>query len=229
MYRKLFAALLATCSVPAVAQQASDNAVPALSQDQIVAFNQAVSDFNAGQEALKQKNYAEATAKYQSALPAVRDAVRSAPGNMDYVNFLANLLYTNAAAEAALQKTDQALALMEESIPHWRRVVESKPAEQQNQRVLASILTQVANAKLVKGNKAEAAALYNESLALARRLVSATPDAANRNLLLSALVGASQTGTTAAKAEAIKMAKAMIADGSVNAANKPAAEVLSRY
>ena len=53
-------------------------------------------------------------------------------------------------------------------------------------------------------------------------------DAVNKNILLSALIGASQSaGDPALQTEAVAMSKAMIADGSVDATNKPAAQALS--
>ncbi|MGE4429892.1 MAG: hypothetical protein AB7E05_04015 [Sphingobium sp.] len=216
-------------AAPASAPAAADAATPAaeLTPEQIAAFNQAVKDFGAGQQAQQANDNATASAKYTAALPAIRDMVKAQPDNMENVNFLANALYASAAAEIALQKTDQGVALMEESIPHWRKVAAANASDTASQKVLASIATQVANVKLSKQDKAGAAPLYNEAITLSRKLVAATPDAANKNLLLGALIGASQTSEDAAiKTEAASLSKSMLADGSVDAANKPAAEIL---
>jgi len=231
MYRALLTAFLVSISAPALAQASAQAdaapAAPALTPEQIAAFNQAVTDFNAAQQAQQANDNATAATRYAAALPAIRDVVKAQPGNIDNVNFLANALYANAAANLALQKTDEGVALLEESIPHWRTVVQAKPAESANKKILASVATQVANVKLSKQDKAGAASLYAEALTVARALVAAQPDAANRNLLLSALIGASQTSEDAAvKAEAVSLSKTMLADGSVDAVNKPAAEVL---
>jgi len=237
MYRALLTALIVSSSVPALAQQTEGAAAPAaeraaapastLTAEQATAFNQAVADFTAAQKAQQANDNATASAKYAAALPAIRDVVKAQPDNIDNVAFLANALYASAAAEIALQKTDQGVALMEESIPYWRKSVAAKPADTTSQQVLTSLVTQVANVKLSKQDKAGAAPLYAEGLTLGRKLVAATPDATNRNLLLGALIGASQTSDDAAiKAEAASLSKTMLADGSVDAANKPAAEVL---
>ena len=151
------------------------------------------------------------------------------PGKIDNVNFLANALYAAAAANAALQKLDAVAPLYEESLPYWRQVVQAKPADAQSRGVLTGILIQTANFKLGKQDKAGAAPLYAEAVPLARKAVAEQANAVNRNLLLAALIGASQTSEDAAlKAEASTMSKAMIADGTVDAANKPSAQVLAQ-
>lgn len=254
MNRALLTAILVSCSVPAFAQQqdapapatpetaaptAPETAAPAteaatptpapatLTPEQVAAFNQAVKDFSAGQQAQQANDNATASAKYAAALPAIREVVKAQPDNIENVNFLANALYASAAAEIALQKTDQGVALMEESIPHWRKAVAASAADTASQKVLASLSTQVANVKLSKQDKAGAAPLYAEAVALSRKLVATAPDAANKNLLLGALIGASQTSEDAAiKTEAASLSKSMLADGSVDATNKPAAQIL---
>lgn len=237
MYRAL-PTLFALClALPAAAQ---DNAAapataqppasaPALSQEQIMAFNKAVTDFTAGQQAQQKGDNATALAKYDAALPAIRDAVKTQPDKIDNVNFLANALYATAAANAALQKLDAVAPLYEESLPHWRKVVVARPTDAQSRGVLTGILIQVGNFKLGKQDKAGAAPLYAEAIPLARKAVAEQANPVNRNLLLAALIGASQTSEDAAvKAEAASMSKAMIADGSVDAANKPSAQVLAQ-
>lgn len=214
-------------SVPPAANPATP--APALSQEQIVAFNKAVTDFTAGQQAQQKGDNATALAKYEAALPAIRDAVKIQPGKIDNVNFLANALYAAAAANAALQKLDAVAPLYEESLPYWRQVVQAKPTDDQSRGVLTGILIQTANFKLGKQDKAGAAPLYAEAVPLARKAVAEQANAVNRNLLLAALIGASQTSEDAAlKAEAATMSKAMIADGTVDAANKPSAQVLAQ-
>ena len=237
MYRALptlFALCLAlpaagqdNAAAPATAQPPAS--APALSQEQIMAFNKAVTDFTAGQQAQQKGDNATALAKYDAALPAIRDAVKTQPDKIDNVNFLANALYATAAANAALQKLDAVAPLYEESLPHWRKVVVARPTDAQSRGVLTGILIQVGNFKLGKQDKAGAAPLYAEAIPLARKAVAEQANPVNRNLLLAALIGASQTSEDAAvKAEAASMSKAMIADGSVDAANKPSAQVLAQ-
>ncbi|TNE41659.1 MAG: hypothetical protein EP321_03170 [Sphingomonadales bacterium] len=241
MHRALLTALVFSIAVPATAQEAASppastsdqdqNApsAPAMSPEQIAAFNQAVADFNAGQQAQQGGDNMTALAKYEAALPAVRDAVKVDPANLDYVNFLANALYAAAAANAALQKMDAIAPLYEESAPYWRQVVKAKPADAQSRMVLTSILTQLGNVKLIAQDKVGAAPYYTEAVQLARKSVAEKADAANRNMLLSALVGASQASEDPAiKAEAATLSKAMLTDGTVDAINKPAAEILSQ-
>src|SRR3546814_14094165 len=100
-----------------------------MTQEQIAAFNQAVADFTAGQQLQQAANNAGAIAKYEGALPAIRTAVKVQPNNMDYVSFLANTLYADAAAQAAVQHTDPVISLYQEATPTWRKTVEAKPAE----------------------------------------------------------------------------------------------------
>lgn len=240
MHKAFLTTLFLSAALPAAAQEtapaaqapAATSAVtpaPALSQAQIVAFNKAVTDFTAGQQAQQKGDNATALAKYEAALPAIRDAVKTQPGKIENVNFLANALYAAAAANAALQKLDAVAPLYEESLPYWRQVVQDKPADAQSRGVLTGILIQTANFKLGKQDKAGAAPLYAEAVPLARKAVAEQANAVNRNLLLAALIGASQTSEDAAlKAEAATMSKAMIADGTVDAANKPSAQVLAQ-
>lgn len=214
--------------MPALAQ----NAAPAAAQmtpDQVTAFNQAVADFTAAQAAQQGGDNAGALAKYEAALPAIRTAVQVQPTNIDNVNFLANALYAAAAAAGAQQQIDKTLALYEESVPHWRKLVETKPADATSRNILSGILVQLGNAKLAKQDKAGAAPLYAEGLTLARKSVAENgSDPIVKNLQLSALIGASQTSDDAAiKTEAATTAKAMLADGSVDAVNKPAAQALA--
>ncbi len=214
--------------MPALAQ----NAAPAAAQmtpDQVTAFNQAVADFTAAQAAQQGGDNAGALVKYEAALPAIRTAVQVQPTNIDNVNFLANALYAAAAAAGAQQQIDKTLALYEESVPHWRKLVETKPADATSRNILSGILVQLGNAKLAKQDKAGAAPLYAEGLTLARKSVAENgSDPIVKNLQLSALIGASQTSDDAAiKTEATTTAKAMLADGSVDAVNKPAAQALA--
>ena len=243
MYKASLTTIFLSAALPAAAQETAPAApapamppaanpatpAPTLSQEQIVAFNKAVTDFTAGQQAQQKGDNATALAKYEAALPAIRDAVKIQPGKIDNVNFLANALYAAAAANAALQKLDAVAPLYEESLPYWRQVVQAKPADAQSRGVLTGILIQTANFKLGKQDKAGAAPLYAEAVPLARKAVAEQANAVNRNLLLAALIGASQTSEDAAlKAEAATMSKAMIADGTVDAANKPSAQVLAQ-
>lgn len=240
MHKAFLTTLFLSAALPAAAQETAPVAqapaatpaatpAPALSQAQIAAFNKAVTDFTAGQQAQQKGDNATALAKYEVALPAIRDAVKTQPGKIENVNFLANALYAAAAANAALQKLDAVAPLYEESLPYWRQVVQAKPTDAQSRGVLTGILIQTANFKLGKQDKAGAAPLYAEAVPLARKAVAEQADAVNRNLLLAALIGASQTSEDVAlKAEAATMSKAMIADGTVDAANKPSAQVLAQ-
>lgn len=225
MNRALLTALLVAISLPVSAQQSVSSV---LTTEQVTAFNQAVAEFKTAQEAQQANDNATAAAKYTVALPAIREVVKAQPDNIDNIGFLANALYSNAAVQIALQKPEQGLALMEESIPHWRKVVEAKPEDLGSQKVLVSILTQLANVQLSKEDKVGAAPLYDEAVTFGRKLVQSAPDAENKNLLLSAMIGASQTSEDQAlKNEVTSMAKAMIADGSVSVVNRPAAEAIS--
>lgn len=240
MHKAFLTTLFFSAALPAAAQETAPAAqapaatpaatpAPALSQAQIAAFNKAVTDFTAGQQAQQKGDNATALAKYEVALPAIRDAVKTQPGKIENVNFLANALYAAAAANAALQKLDAVAPLYEESLPYWRQVVQAKPTDAQSRGVLTGILIQTANFKLGKQDKAGAAPLYAEAVPLARKAVAEQTNAVNRNLLLAALIGASQTSEDAAlKAEAATMSEAMIADGTVDAANRPSAQVLAQ-
>ncbi|MGE4323594.1 MAG: hypothetical protein AB7E60_11265 [Sphingobium sp.] len=238
MYRSTFAVLftLSALGAPALAQDASEPAAlseqaaaSALSPEQIAAFNKAVTDFTAGQTAQQAGDNAGAIAKYEAALPAIRAAVQAQPGNIDNVNFLANALYANAAANGAIGKMDQVIALYEEAAPHWRQVVEAKPTDGASRNIFAGLLVQLGNKKLGAQDKAGADPLYQEALGLARKSVEENgDDPVNRNLLLSALIGASQTGgDPALQAELLDMGKSMMADGSIDAMNKPSIEILT--
>lgn len=244
MHHALLTTLALSVALPAAAQESAPNpatpatppaqapaATPAatLSQEQIVAFNKAVTDFTAGQQAQQKGDNATALTKYEAALPAIRDVVKTQPDKIDNVNFLANALYATAAANAALQKLDAVAPLYEESLPHWRKIVMAKPTDAQSRGVLTGILIQLGNFKLGKQDKAGAAPYYAEAIPLARKAVAEQPTPVNRNLLLASLIGASQTSQDPAlKAEAATMSKAMIADGSVDAVNKPSAQVLAQ-
>lgn len=239
MHRPLLTLLTLSAALPAAAQEAAStpattqapasSPAPELSQEQIVAFNKAVTDFTAGQQAQQKGDNATALAQYEAALPAIRDAVRTQPDKIDNVNFLANALYATAAANAALQKLDAVAPLYEESLPHWRKVVAARPTDAQSRSVLTGILIQLGNFKLGKQDKTGAGPLYAEAIPLARKAVAEQSNPVNRNLLLAALIGASQTSEDAAlKAEAASMSKAMVADGTVDAANKPSAQVLAQ-
>ena len=246
MRKALLTTLFLSAAVPAVAQETTPPAeapaaeapaaeaaaaapAQALSQEQIAAFNQAVADFTAGQQAQQAGDNATALAKYDAALPAIRDVVKTQPGKIENVNFIANALYAAAAANAALQKLDAVAPLYEESLPYWRQVVEAKPADAQSRGVLTGILIQLGNFKLGNQDKAGAAPLYAEAIPLARQAVAQQPTPASRNLLLAALIGASQTSEDAAlKAEAATMSKTMIANGTVDAVNKPSAQILAQ-
>ncbi len=246
MYKAAFASLLTfaapmALSAPALAQAqapaaASPAAAPAASTpagemtpEQIAAFNKAVTDFTAGQTAQQGGDNATAVAKYEAALPAIRKAVEVQPDKIDNVNFLANALYADAAAQSALGKADQVIALFNESVPHWRKVVTAKPTDAASRDIFTGVLTQLGNQKLVAQDKAGADALYAEAVTLARKSVAEKPaDAAARNLLLGALIGQSQTSADPkVKEEAVTMGKAMLADGSVDAVNKPSVEALT--
>lgn len=194
--------------------------------EQITAFNAAVATFTDGQKAQQAGDNANALAKYEAALPAIRDIVKAQPGNLTNVNFLANVLYAAAAANAGLGKMDALVPLYEESLPYWREVVMAKP-EMANRNVLTGILTQLGNVKLAQQDKAGAIPFYSEALTFARQSVAEKADAQNRNLLLSALIGASQASEDETlKTEVAALSKEMIADGTVNPANKPAAQIL---
>ena len=235
MTRTALIALMMTMTAPAIAQTADAPATPApagaaeMSQAQVAAFNQAVTDFTAGQTAQQGGDNAGALAKYEAALPAIRTAVQVQPNNIDNINFLANALYAAAAAAGAQQKLDMTLTYYEESAPFWRKVVAAKPADAVSRDILAGILIQLGNAKLVKQDKAGADPLYTEGLALARKSVAEkAADPIAKNLLLSALMGSSQTSADPKiKDEAVATSKAMLADNSVDAVNKPAAQVLA--
>lgn len=235
------AAPLALCA-PTLAQEApaaqdapveaTDPAAPVakeMTPDQIAAFNQAVTDFTAGQSAQQTGDNAGAVAKYDVALPPIRTAVELDPTKIDNVNFLANALYADAAAYGALGQMDKVIALYDESLPHWRKVVETKPTDPASRNILAGILIQVGNQKLAASDTDGADPYYQEALPLARKSVEEQPaDAASKNILLSALIGASQTSMVEGlRDEVIAMGKAMTADGSIDAANKPSIAALT--
>lgn len=196
---------------------------------EIAAFNKAVTDFTAGQAAQQKGDNANAVAKYDAALPAIRTAVEADPAKTDNVNFLANALYADAAAYGALGQMDKVIALYGESLPHWRKVVEINPADAASRNILAGILIQMGNKELRDHDRAGADPYYEEALALARKSVAEKPtDAISKNVLLSALIGASQTSTEEGlREEAISMGKAMTADGTIDAINKPSIETMT--
>ncbi|MDX3900751.1 MAG: hypothetical protein QHC40_09620 [Sphingobium sp.] len=229
----LSAPALAQAQAPApaspAAAPAASTAAGEMTPEQIAAFNKAVTDFTAGQTAQQGGDNATAVAKYEAALPAIRKAVEVQPDKIDNVNFLANALYADAAAQSALGKADQVIALFNESVPHWRKVVTAKPTDATSRDIFAGVLTQLGNQKLVAQDKPAADAFYAEAVTLARKSVAEKPgDAAAKNLLLGALIGQSQTSADPkVKEEAVTMGKAMLADGSVDAVNKPSVEALT--
>lgn len=228
MHRALMAALSLSIALPAAAQDTA--AVPAtqMTAEQITAFNQAITDFAAGQKAQQAGDNAGALTKYEAALPGIRGGAQAQPDNMQMVTFLANALYTTAGVNAALGKMDAVIPLYEEALPNWRKVVQAKPEDVGSSMVLGSILTQLGNAKMTKQDKAGANVYYTEALTVERKLVAASPSAQTKNLLLSTLIGASQASDDPAiKTEVTSMSKSMLADGTVDAGNKPAAQILA--
>lgn len=219
----LAAPLVAT---PAFAAPAAKAAATAMTPDQIAAFNQAVSDFTAGQTAQQAGDNVEAVARYEAALPAIRMAVEVDPAKLDNVNFLANALYADAAAQGALGHMDQVTALYGEAAPHWRKLVEAKPTDMASRNILAGILIQLGNHRFNAGDLDGADPYYQEALILARRSVADNgADNASRNLLLGALVGASQTGADPAlRIEMFKLGRAMLSDGTIDDLNKAAVQ-----
>ena len=111
----------------------------------------------------------------------------------------------------------------------WRKVVEAKPADAASRNILAGILIQMGNQKLAAQDKVGSAPLYAEALTLARKSASENAnDKVTKNILLSALIGSSQTSSDPAlKTEAVTLSKTMLANGTVDATNKPAAEALT--
>ncbi|QGP79887.1 hypothetical protein [Sphingobium sp. CAP-1] len=200
-----------------------------LTQAEIKAFNQAVTAFTAGQTAQQKGDNQAAVTHYDAALPAIRVAVEADPAGIDNVAFLANALYADAAAYGALGQMDKVTPLYQEALPHWRRLVEAKPADATSRNILASILIQIGNSKLADHDRSGADPYYAEALPLARKGVEEQPnDPAARNVLLSALIGAGQTSTEEGMLEeALNMGKAMIADGSIDASNRPTVETMT--
>src|SRR3546814_17362866 len=84
------------------------------------------------------------------------------------------------------------------------------------------MLVQLGNKSLSGQDKATANGYYKEATELARKSAKAAPtDAVSKNLLLSALIGLSQTSdATADRAEAGAMGKKMMADGTIAAVNQ---------
>lgn len=245
--RSVLTALMVV-SVPAFAQMAPDAAPPEappvegaasatdaapvardLTPEEIAAFNKAVSDFTAGQAAQQKGDNAAAVAKYDAAMPAIRAAVEADPSKMENVNFLANALYAQAAAYGALGQMDRVIPLYEEAAPHWRKLVEAKPTDVAGRNILAGILIQLGNQNLRDHDRGGADPFFEEALKLARQTVADQPgDAVSKNVLLSALVGASQTSVQeGVRDEAINMGKAMIADGTIDATNRPQIETMT--
>jgi tetratricopeptide (TPR) repeat protein len=213
----------------APAPEAATEAPPAareMTKAEIAAFNKAVDAFTAGQALQQKGDNAGAVAKYDAALPAIRTAVEADPAAVDNVTFLANALYADAAAYGAMGQMDKVVPLYEEALPHWRKVVDGKPEDATSRNILAGILVQVGNSKLAVQDRGGADPYYAEALTLARKSVEESPqDAVSRNLLLSALIGAGQTSTQEGMLEeALTMGKAMIADGSIDAVNRPTVE-----
>lgn len=237
MLKPIFAALVlagsASIAVPVMAQEApsTGQAAPAsaLTEAQIVAFNKAVADFTEGQKLQQGGDNAGASAKYDLALPAIRDAAKAEPENMNYVSFLGNALYAQAAAKAGSGDMNAVVALYTEAAPLWRKVVQAKPEDAVSRTILTGMLVQLGNASLAAQNKAQADPFYREAMEMARKSVAASAqDAVARNQLLGSLIGLSQTSEDASvREEAAALSKSMLADGSVDAANKPAAQALA--
>lgn len=201
-----------------------------LTSAEVAAFNKAVTDFSAGQTAQQKGDNQGAVAKYDAALPAIRTAVEADPAKIDNVTFLANALYADAAAYGALGQMDRVIPLYEESLPHWRRVVDASPQDATSRNILAGILVQVGNQKLGMQDRSGAQPYYAEALKLSRKAVAEAPaDNVARNLLLSALIGAGQTSTEEGMLEeALTMGKAMMADGTIDAVNRPTIEAMTQ-
>ena len=91
------------------------------------------------------------------------------------------------------------------------------------------MLVQLGNKALTAKDKAGAGAYYREATDLARKSVTEAPaDPLNKNLLLSALIGLSQTSEDkAVMDEALAMGKKMMAEGSIDAVNKPSIEIMT--
>ncbi|WP_420142974.1 hypothetical protein [Sphingobium sp.] len=200
-----------------------------LTSAEIAAFNQAVTDFAAGQAAQQKGDNAAAVAKYDAAMPAIRTAVEADPSKMDNVNFLANALYAQAAAYGALGQMDRVIPIYVEAVPHWRKLVEAKPTDVAGRNILAGILIQLGNQNLRDHDRGGADPFFEEAVKLARQTVADQPaDAVSKNVLLSALIGASQTSVQEGIGdEAIGMGQAMIADGSIDATNRPQIETMT--
>lgn len=199
-----------------------------MTPDQIAAFNQAVTDFTAAQQMQQAGDNAGALVKYESVLPAIRTAVQVSPDNSDYGHFLANALYAAAAAQAGLKNYDAVIDLYKEAVPLWRKITLANKDDTNSRNVLTSMLIQLGNKALVGKDKGGAGAYYKEALDLARKSANVPADATGKNLLLSALIGLSQTSEDKSfRDEAIALGKAMIADGSIDAANKPSIEIMT--
>src|SRR3546814_4481520 len=129
-----------------------------------------------------------------SDLPAIRTAVKGQPNNMDYVSFLANTRYADAAAQAAVQNFDAVISLYQEALPQWRKIVAAKPADATSRNILAGMLVPLGNKSLSGQDTATANAYYKEATELDRKSATAAPtDAVSTKPLLSAVIGLSQT------------------------------------
>jgi len=220
-------ALLLTAALPASAEEATPQ--NSLSTEQTSAFSTAINEFTAAQKAQQAGNNTIALSGYERALPAIRKVVEVQPDNLANVKFLANVLYVTAIAKASTQNFDAAMPLLEESLPQWRKIVAQEGSDTQSQTLFASILTQLGNAKTGKQDKTGALPLYTEAIAQARQALTKKPDKSSKNLLLGALIGASQAGDDPVlKSEVAAMSRSMIADGSVDATNRPSAQILAR-
>ncbi|WP_066702963.1 tetratricopeptide repeat protein [Sphingobium amiense] len=248
MTRSIVPALLVLAAAPAFAQDAPPAAPPGvapapeaaapeappaareLTSAEIVAFNKALTDFSAAQAAQQKGDNQGAVARYDAALPAIRTAVEADPSKIDNVNFLANALYADAAAYGVLGQMDKVIPLYEESLPHWRTIVAAKPEDAASRAILAGILVQIGNLKLGVQDRSGARPYYAEALALSRKAVADAPaDNVAKNLLLSALIGAGQTSTEEGMLEeALAMGKAMMADGTIDASNRPTVEAMTQ-
>lgn len=246
-FAKSVIAVIMAVSAPVLAQQVPDapppeappieEAAPAveapvareLTSAEIAAFNKAVTDFTAGQTAQQKGDNATAVAKYDAALPAIRTAADADPSKIDNINFLANAFYAQAAAYGALGQMDRVIPIYDESVPYWRKLVAAKPTDTASRNILAGILIQLGNQNLRDHDRGGADPFFEEALTLARQTVAdQAGDAASKNILLAALIGASQTGTEEGiRDEAINLGQAMIADGSIDATNRPQIDTMT--
>src|SRR3546814_2451617 len=89
------------------------------------------------------------------------------------LSFLANTLYADAAAQAAVQNFDAVISLYQEALPQWRKIVAAKPADANSRNILAGMLVQLGNKSLSGQDKATANGYYKEATELARKSATA--------------------------------------------------------